>query len=232
MRKLFTLIELLVVIAIIAILASMLLPAFSKVRELSKSITCANNLKQIGTGISLYSEDNNEWLPILYKPSYAGAYVAAWKNETGIYLIGERADTTSMDEAAFCQGSYLCPLFNDTSNGICQNIRKGGYGWNYNWAGMSEGDTARPRKLMKQIKKPSLTVLCGDAEDNEVEPSGPYSNWVSLYWPGTGKILGIRHQKAINITWGDMHVDKMTYEQTLNLGRVCGVAYYYFLFDK
>ena len=55
----FTLIELLVVIAIIAILAAILFPVFAQAREKARQTTCLSNLKQIGTGISMYIQDNN-----------------------------------------------------------------------------------------------------------------------------------------------------------------------------
>jgi prepilin-type N-terminal cleavage/methylation domain-containing protein/prepilin-type processing-associated H-X9-DG protein len=62
-RKAFTLIELLVVIAIIAILAAILFPVFAKAREAARATQCRSNLKQIGTGLQMYSQDYDEIFP-------------------------------------------------------------------------------------------------------------------------------------------------------------------------
>jgi prepilin-type N-terminal cleavage/methylation domain-containing protein/prepilin-type processing-associated H-X9-DG protein len=62
-RNAFTLIELLVVIAIIAILAAILFPVFAQARAKARQASCLSNMKQIGTGIMMYTQDYDETLP-------------------------------------------------------------------------------------------------------------------------------------------------------------------------
>jgi prepilin-type N-terminal cleavage/methylation domain-containing protein/prepilin-type processing-associated H-X9-DG protein len=59
----FTLIELLIVIAIIGLLTGILLRAVVRARESARITQCASNLRQIGFGLIMYSNENDETFP-------------------------------------------------------------------------------------------------------------------------------------------------------------------------
>ena len=59
----FTLIELLVVIAIVAILAAILFPVFAQAKLAAKKTQDLSNMRQIGLGLKLYSDDYNGEAP-------------------------------------------------------------------------------------------------------------------------------------------------------------------------
>ncbi|MFQ5806189.1 MAG: prepilin-type N-terminal cleavage/methylation domain-containing protein [Phycisphaerae bacterium] len=59
-RGAFTLIELLVVVAIIATLIAILLPSLARARQTARTTMCATNLRQIGTGWTIYAQDNRD----------------------------------------------------------------------------------------------------------------------------------------------------------------------------
>jgi prepilin-type N-terminal cleavage/methylation domain-containing protein/prepilin-type processing-associated H-X9-DG protein len=100
-RRAFTLIELLVVIAIIAIMAAILFPVFARARDRGYQASCLSNLKQIGLGMTLYTQDYDETLP---------RYVENWSTLI-IQPYIRNQQVVTVCPAGFFDPKYLRPPF-------------------------------------------------------------------------------------------------------------------------
>ena len=109
----FTLIELLVVIAIISILAAILFPVFARARENARKAACMSNLKQIGLGMAMYVQDNDETFPVGWRDAAVDVY---WYEVLQPYIKNKQV--------------FVCPTAGQITDDSGNVQHSGGYGYN------------------------------------------------------------------------------------------------------
>ncbi len=76
----FTLMELLVVISIITLLIALLMPNLGKSREVAHRVHCGSGLRQLGVGVTTYTDDQRGFLPTHFGGG-AHPFTTYWMNQ-------------------------------------------------------------------------------------------------------------------------------------------------------
>lgn len=125
-RGAFTLIELLTVIAIIGILAAILIPTISKVRETARFSTGVSNLREWARANILFANDHKGWVPHDGGPSQEPSNnvkvngIGCWWNELPPYVGSKKlSELDDMRPSAVptitTNSIFVCPNAQNTS---------------------------------------------------------------------------------------------------------------------
>jgi prepilin-type N-terminal cleavage/methylation domain-containing protein len=103
----FTLIELIAVIAVVAILLGLIIGVLSKARERADLVGSTTTLRNIGSAISLYTTDNQGFLP---GPLNRGQWaVYGIGSNSLLYHVGEYMDLGPRPDERRFVDSFACP---------------------------------------------------------------------------------------------------------------------------
>lgn len=199
--KAFSLLEMLVGIACVSVLAALLFPAVSRIREQGQTIKCTSNLRQIGVAAQLWSGDHAGRILPVYDPNPGtGTYSPnKWPALLFPYLGRTSTNTVTTPQE---MPVFICPA----------SPKKWGYGQNYNYLSwILSVSNIEQWVTYAQIAKPSQTVFLVD----NYNPADP-SSWNAYVRPPSLKHLNdqlpsFRHPGSMaNVLWVDGHVSQVS----------------------
>ncbi len=201
----FTLIEMLVVVAIIGILASIMMPSLQNALGTARTLSCANNLKQIKISLVQYENDYNGYVCAARSMDPDGITTYRYWNDlmickgyipsVNLYVCPASVEFDAV--GAFTRSTILSA--GHTAWARC------GYGMNRMVGDQSSGDVNIKRiKKNTMVRRPSKFIQLGDAayKDNDV-----YRPYVLMYPMASQEAYAYPwHNTICNILYFDGHV--------------------------
>lgn len=230
----FTLIELLVVIAVIGILAALLAPVLAGAKRKAAQIPCVNNLKQLGTAVMIYLDDNDGTFPGIASRNigFHPEDWIYWRTNTALYppveqsplarALGhadralfrcplDQSDTDRLSQVTDNQGPYLYS-YSLVGFGLDENNRNQGL------SSVFLGNSGSPEKYpfkQSSVRSPSAKIMFGEEPGSTDSHDSPVPNvevvqdgrWI----PGVN-VLTRRHNKQAVVAFADGHAQAVPWE--------------------
>lgn len=222
----FTLVELLTVIAIIGVLAAILIPVVSRVRQSARASACLSNVRQIAGAVQLFVSDNKGFLPGAGKRSASAS--ASWIDVINTTIL--QADLNSLRPPlqrwgqSPIGGQIYCPSMEPFGN---VNIWARAYVINSNtqdftapkvtWGLLEEYQKGVP---FARFANPARTFLLLESEKDSdgISATTPLNQVVmgdgvsAPDWSANSLRFAFRHNKRMNVAFMDGHTESLAPE--------------------
>jgi prepilin-type processing-associated H-X9-DG protein len=226
------LIELLVVLGIIAVLSAMLLPAISQAKQKAVSVSCLNNLKQLGLCWQMYVGDHNDTL-VPNNSVVAIPNSGTTLNTSGSWCAGSaRYDTTTTNiengllfDYNRSVAIYHCPadrsLVQDSSGNFLPQQRTRSYNMSQSVNGFPEYDAVMRdyipafRKLT-QIQNPDPSTCLVFIDEHIDTMYDALFGMPTDFYDGSKTwwdLPGNRHSQGANLSFADGHAERWKWKE-------------------
>lgn len=194
----FTLVELLVALAILALLAGLVVPAVSGALNRAKATECFTRMRQLGTAVLLYTQDNQGRFP-RSSHSAAANREEGWTTSLEPYLCGKKSD-----------GKFCCPCSASRTPGAHS------YGLNVFFELDQKGDSylGKPSTwhTLQQVPRPARTILFAEAPSASGGMAADH--FMSHQWSSLQAVKNAvahdRHAGKSNFLFVDGHAEPLT----------------------
>jgi prepilin-type processing-associated H-X9-DG protein len=197
----------------------MLLPALNQAKSAARKITCVNNQKQLGTAITFYLDDNDEWNPAYNRSGDGRVWTYAYDSQyswaadpdmwVATYLHTQYPPDLGLNGERFtsilvCPSASPLPRYSGASN----------YGYSIEVGGAGSGSLVPwyPRRKAGEIKDPSIVYTLTDLKDPYPSNGADARNLViSEYYSRvvSRDNVSYRHLNQVNMLFFDGHVESI-----------------------